>query len=235
MRILAMDSSAVSASCALLEDGKLIGEQYLNVGLTHSQTLMPLVEQLLAAAHVKPARVDGFAVNSGPGSFTGIRIGVAAVKGMAFGQGKPCVGISTLESMAYLFEGFDGVVCGAMDARCQQVYQALFEIRDGQVIRLCEDRALTIAELTAELKSLGKPVLLTGDGAHVCEPAFAEQGIPFRLAAPHLRYQRAYGVARAAQQAFAQGKGVDAAALLPSYLRLPQAQRELKRRQAAEK
>lgn len=194
MRILAMDSSAVSASCALLEDEKLIGEQYLNVGLTHSQTLMPLVEHLLAAAHVKPAQVDGFAVNSGPGSFTGIRIGVAAVKGMAFAQGKPCVGISTLESMAYLFEGFDGVVCGAMDARCQQVYQALFEVRDGQVIRLCEDRALTIAELTAELKCLGKPVLLTGDGAHVCEKAFAEQGIPFRLAPLHLRYQRAYGL-----------------------------------------
>lgn len=235
MRILAMDSSAVCASCALLEDGKLIGEQYLNVGLTHSQTMMPLVEHLLAAAHVTPAEVDGFAVNSGPGSFTGIRIGVAAVKGMAFGQEKPCVGISTLESMAYLFEGFDGVVCGAMDARCQQVYQALFEVRNGQVIRLCEDRALTIAELTDELKSLGKPVLLTGDGAHVCEPAFAEKGIAFRLAPPHLRYQRAYGVARAAEQAFAQGRGVDAAALLPTYLRLPQAQRELKRRQAAGK
>ncbi len=235
MRILAIDSSAVCASCALLEDGKLIGEQYLNVGLTHSQTLMPLVEHLLAAAHVKPAQVDGFAVNSGPGSFTGIRIGVAAVKGMAFGQEKPCVGVSTLESMAYLFEGFDGVICGTMDARCQQVYQALFEVRNGQVIRLCEDRALTIAELTAELKGLGKPVLLTGDGAHVCEKAFEEQEIPFRLAPPHLRYQRAYGVARAAQQAFAQGKGVNAAALLPSYLRLPQAQRELKRRQAAGK
>lgn len=235
MRILAIDSSAVCASCALLEDGKLIGEQYLNVGLTHSQTLMPLVEHLLAAAHVKPAQVDGFAVNSGPGSFTGIRIGVAAVKGMAFAQEKPCVGVSTLESMAYLFEGFDGVVCGTMDARCQQVYQALFEVRNGQVIRLCEDRALTIAELTAELKGLGKPVLLTGDGAHVCEKAFEEQGIPFRLAPPHLRYQRAYGVARAAQQAFAQGKGVNASALLPSYLRLPQAQRELKRRQAAGK
>ena len=233
MRVLAIDSSAVSASCALLEDGTLIGEQYINVGLTHSQTLMPLVENLLLQAGYRPREVDGFAVSNGPGSFTGIRIGVAAVKGMAAALEKPCVGVSTLEAMAYLFEGMDGMVCAAMDARCQQVYNAMFEMKDGQVVRLSEDRALSLEELVGELKGMGKPVFLTGDGSFVCEKTFLENQISFHLAPPHLRYQRAYGVARAAEQVFSQGKGLDAAALLPFYLRLPQAQRELRRRQAA--
>lgn len=217
--ILGIDSSAITAGCALYDGGKVIAEQFLNTKHTHSQTLLPMVEDMLKSAEVKLADVDIIAVTAGPGSFTGLRIGIASVKGMAMGAGKRCVSISTLEAIAYNFIGVDGIICCAMDARCGQVYNALFRSENGVITRLCEDRAVKSADLYEELKKLDGNIILAGDGAEILHKATEES---FRLAPLPLRYQRGLGVCLAAE-----GKEtIDAAALMPSYLRLPQAERE---------
>lgn len=164
MKILAIDSTAVSAGAAIVEDGKLIGEGFTNVGLTHSQTLMPMVEALLKNTDTDMHSVDVFAVAAGPGSFTGIRIGVAAIKGMADAVKRPCIAISALEEIAYPFRYFDGVVCAAMDARCNQVYTALFYHGE----RLMPDTAMQIDVLGEALQKRGASVLFAGDGAALC-------------------------------------------------------------------
>lgn len=217
--ILGIDSSAITAGCALYDGGKVIAEQFLNTKHTHSQTLLPMVEDMLKSAEVKLADVETIAVTSGPGSFTGLRIGIASVKGMAMGAGKRCVSVSTLEAIAYNFVGVDGIICCAMDARCGQVYNALFRSENGVITRLCEDRAIKSADLYEELKKLDGKVILAGDGAEILHKATEES---FTLAPLPLRYQRGLGVCLAAE-----GKEtIDAAALMPSYLRLPQAERE---------
>ena len=217
--ILGIDSSAITAGCALYDGGRLIAEQFLNTKHTHSQTLLPMVESMMKSAEVSLADVDSIAVTAGPGSFTGLRIGIASVKGMAMGAGKPCIEVSTLEAIAYNFVGVDGVICCAMDARCSQVYNALFKSENGVITRLCEDRAIKCADLYEELKKLGGGVILAGDGAELLHEATERS---FTLAPVSLRYQRGLGVCLAAE-----GKPtIDAAALMPSYLRLPQAERE---------
>lgn len=217
--ILGIDSSAITAGCALYDSGKVIAEQFLNTKHTHSQTLLPMVEDMLRSAEVSLSDVDVIAVTAGPGSFTGLRIGIASVKGMAMGAGKRCVSISTLEAIAYNFVGTDGIICCAMDARCGQVYNALFRSEGGIITRLCEDRAIKAVDLYEELKKLDGNVILAGDGAEILHKA-TEQS--FTLAPLALRYQRGLGVCLAAE-----GKDtIDAAALMPSYLRLPQAERE---------
>ena len=163
MKILSVESSAASCSVALSDNGVLIGEEFTNVKLTHSETLMPMVKNILDNTKTDIGTVDVFAVSNGPGSFTGVRIGVAAVKGMADGVGKPCCGISTLETIAYPFFDRNCVVCSLMDARCSQVYTALFE--NGK--RLTPDSAMLISELADSLKSIDKPIVFAGDGAAV--------------------------------------------------------------------
>ena len=158
MKILAIDSAAVAASAALLEDGKLLGETFLNVGLTHSCTLLPMIETLLRNADVRVQDVDLFVVTNGPGSFTGVRIGVATVKGLAMPQDKPCVGVSTLHALAYNLQFAQGYLCCAMDARCGQVYTALFEADRGRIRRVTEDDAIPITELGERLKQLDKRI-----------------------------------------------------------------------------
>ena len=167
MKILAIDSSAISAGCAIVEDGEVIAESFVRVGLTHSETLLPMVSHTLANAKLTAEDIGCYAVSSGPGSFTGIRIGVAAVKGMAFTRDVPCVGVSTLEAIAWNCMAQDGVICAVMDARRQQVYNALFTFDGQTIIRLCEDRAISIEELTADLKSEERTVYLVGDGAQL--------------------------------------------------------------------
>lgn len=217
--ILGIDSSAITAGCALYDSGKVIAEQFLNTKHTHSQTLLPMVEDMLRCSEVSLSDVDVIAVTAGPGSFTGLRIGIASVKGMAMGAGKRCVSISTLEAIAYNFVGTDGIICCAMDARCGQVYNALFRSEGGVITRLCEDRAIKAVDLYEELKKLDENVILAGDGAELLHKA-TEQS--FTLTPLALRYQRGLGVCLAAE-----GKDtIDAAALMPSYLRLPQAERE---------
>ena len=224
MLILSVDSTATPASVCLY-DGRIVAEYYIHTGLTHSQTLTAMIDSVLKITGTLPADVDCFAVNSGPGSFTGVRIGVSAVKGMAYAVGKPCVAVSTLESMACNLLHADAVVCACMDARRQQVYNALFRVKDGQVERLCDDRAIGITELTEELKTLKEQIILVGDGAQLVYNSVEELN-NIHPAPGNLRFQRASSTAMIAAQKCAAGESVSAAALMPSYLRLSQAERE---------
>ena len=196
MLILALDSSAAPASAALLEDGKILSEFYINTKQTHSQTLMPMVESVLKLTNKTLDDVTCMAVSAGPGSFTGLT----------------------------------GIVCAVMDARCGQVYNALFRAEDGKLTRLCDDRALPIAELLEECKTFTEKIYLVGDGAELCYKTFA--AIRAELLLPQLRFQRASGVAMAAQEMVENGQTVTPDALMPIYLRLPQAERELKAKNA---
>ena len=226
MRLLAFETSAKAASAALLEDGRLIGEYYQNSGQTHSRTVMKLAKDLLDNCDLSPADVDVIAYANGPGSFTGIRIGVAAAKGFCWGAELPCVPVSTLEAMAFSHCGSDGTVCCCMDARRSQVYNAVFSVRNGSVYRLREDRAISVEELGEDLRSVEGPVRLVGDGAALVYAALSEQLPDLILAPEHLRQQRASGVALAAWKAVQEGSTQDPAVTLPNYLRLSQAERE---------
>lgn len=230
MRILAIDSSATAASAALVEDGKVLGEFYINTKLTHSQTLMPMVDDVLKCTRTGLREVDFFAVSAGPGSFTGIRIGVAAVKGLAMAQNKPCVGVSTLEAIATNLAHAEGTVCAVMDARCRQVYNAVFFAHAGKLERLTPDRALSMDDLAQECEKYAKPLFLVGDGAKLCYNNERFSRLNPVLPPEPLIYQRACGVAKAAQAVLEQGGAVTPAALMPVYLRVPQAERELKKR-----
>lgn len=235
MKILAVDTTATPVSVALITDGILLGEYYLNIKTTHSQTLMPMVSSLLQTTGTDIREVDIFAVNAGPGSFTGVRIGVASVKGMAMPLGRNCAAVSTLEAMAYSMPYSDGVVCAVMDARCAQVYNALFRLDGGNVERITEDRALSLAELADELSNYDEPVFLAGDGAQLCFDSFGAKQENIILTPQNIRFQHAYGTAIAAMKLAEQDKLVSADALMPSYLRLPQAERELRARMAQKK
>lgn len=233
MVILAVESSAVAASCAVLRDGKLLCEICSNNGLTHSVTLLPQIKSALDFCNLSASDVDLLAIANGPGSFTGLRIGAATIKGLA--GDKPCLGVSTLEAMAFDHSEFDGIVCPCMDARCSQFYNALFECA-GSVKRLCEDRALLSDELICELKNLDKNILLVGDGAKLCynniEKSAPELVSRVRLAPETSLYQHAGGVALCAEAKVNAGiEPVSADELTLSYLRLPQAERELKRKE----
>ena len=230
MLILALDSSAAPASVALLEDGKILSEFYINTKQTHSQTLMPMVESVLKLTNKTLDDVTCMAVSAGPGSFTGVRIGVSCVKGLSMTRNIPCAGVSTLRAMAENARQLTGIVCAVMDARCGQVYNALFRAESGKLTRLCDDRALPIAELLEECKTFAEKVYLVGDGAELCYKTFA--AIRAELLQPQLRFQRASGVAMAAQEMVENGQTVTPDALMPIYLRLPQAERELKAKNA---
>lgn len=230
MLILAFESSARPASVALLQDGRLLSQYSQCSQLTHSRTLLPMAEDMLKNAELSLNDVDLFAVAHGPGSFTGVRIGVSTVKGLSWALDKPCVGVSTLEGMAWNGLAAGGVICPVMDARRSQVYNALFEIRDGRPTRLTEDRPISLEDLSAEVRALGRPVFLVGDGAELTAKAFAAASLPFVLAPENLRWQSAWGVAMAA----ADKTPGSADALLPVYLRLSQAERERQARLAAE-
>ena len=225
MKILSVDSSAKTASVAVTDGTTLLSECFVNAGLTHSRTLMPMVDNALSQADLKIENIDAICVNAGPGSFTGIRIGVAAVKGLALATDKPCSGVSTLESIAYNFIDEDAIICAAMDARCNQVYAALFNVENGIVSRIRDDYAVPICELAEEISKLGKTVILAGDGAELCYNAMKDSVSNIKLSAEFRRYQRAYGAALAA---LANNDFTDSSLLAPVYLRMPQAERELK-------
>lgn len=234
MRILAFDSSATAASVAICDDGKVLTEFFVNAGLTHSRTLVPMLDAALKNTDSDLRSVDALAISNGPGSFTGVRIGVAVAKGIAFAENLSCFEISTLEAMAYNLVLTDCLVCSVMDARCAQVYNGLFEIKYGEVHRLCDDRALAIADLKAELveKYSDKRIILVGDGADLCFKEFIDTNLSVELAPDALRFQKASSVAAAAFDKMNKGeKPKEAGALLPAYLRLSQAERELKKKE----
>ena len=226
MLLLAFETSAKAASVALFDGNKLLGEQYQNTGLTHSQTLMVMAEDLLTQCGHTAQEVTHTAVAAGPGSFTGVRIGVAAAKGFAWGKELPCYGVSTLEAMALSLGAWQGYVCPVMDARRSQVYNALFYVNQGVLERRSEDRAIALSDLAAELQALEGPIYLVGDGSNLTYNTLQEQ-IPSLVLPPEYRmHQRAVGVGLAALEKIAAGDPGDAAAMMPNYLRLSQAERE---------
>ncbi len=226
MKILALETSAVTASAAVTEDERLLAQSFQNSGLTHSATLMPMVSDLLKNTGLALKDMDVIAVAAGPGSFTGVRIGVAAAKGLAWPEDKPCAPCSTLESMAWQCAHVGGEICTAMDARRNQVYCARFRAEGGALIRLTEDRAMGLDELAAEVRAAAAPQTLVGDGAQLVRAALEGQGLPCALMPPHLLYQTAWGVARCALELSRGGGLISAAAMAPSYHRLSQAERE---------
>ena len=226
MLTLAFETSAKAASVALTENSKLLGESYQNTGLTHSQTLMVMAEDLLKQCGKTVADITAVAVAEGPGSFTGVRIGVAAAKGFAWGKALPCYGISTLEAMAVSLGAYEGHICACMDARRNQVYNALFLADSGKLERVTEDRAIALADLKTELEHIDGPIFLVGDGANLTFKTLSGD-IPNLILPPeHRLHQRAVGVALLAEKQQTAGDSGDANALNPNYLRLSQAERE---------
>lgn len=226
MLILAFETSAKAASVALTENGKLLGEAYQNTGLTHSQTLMVMAQDLLKQNRKDVRDVGAVAVAEGPGSFTGVRIGVAAAKGFAWGGEIPCVGVSTLEAMAQSLGAWEGWVCPVMDARRSQVYNALFRVHCGEYTRIREDRAISLEDLRKDLQNCEEPIFLVGDGSNLCYNTLLESVPNLVLPREHRMHQRAVGVALCAEQQLAAGDPGDGASLVPNYLRLSQAERE---------
>ena len=228
MKILALDSSGASASACITDGEKLISLFTAASQQKHSCTLLPMAEQALQAAGLEISDIDAFAVNEGPGSFTGVRIGISLIKGLAFGTQKPVLGVSSLEALAHNLEGYGGIVCPVMDARRGQFYNALF--KDGE--RLTPDRLITASELQSELEGYGLPVYFVGDGTSVATELIKSDLVKN---VPHvLTVSSAYGTAVCAYRNYLDGKGIYTdEALQPVYLRMSQAERERKEREAA--
>ena len=229
MKLLALESSAKAASVALCDGGRLVAQYRQASGLTHSRTLLAMAEDLLKNTETAMDQIDAFAVAGGPGSFTGIRIGMAAAKGLAWGAGKPLCSVSTLEAMAWHCSDDRVIVCPVMDARRSQVYNALFSSGPDGPVRLTEDRAVSLEELAADAAGRDRPFWFVGDGSALCAARFTEAGIPFIIAPEPLRLPSAWGVAAAARN----GPFLDPAEAEPNYLRLSQAERERLARLAA--
>lgn len=224
MTILSLDSTSVTASVAVTKDGKTLAENFINNGLTHSQTLMPLVEKTLSESNITLADIDLFAVTNGPGSFTGVRIGISCIKGMADVLNKKCVKASTLEAIAEPLKCTDAVVCAVMDARCNQVYTSLFDAGK----RLCEDKAVLIDDLGEKLKRYNKEIIFIGDGASLCYEKLNSSLKNSKLCDEEIRFIHASSIGRIAEEKIKNGEeAVNSENLVPFYLRLPQAQREL--------
>ncbi|MBQ9530603.1 MAG: tRNA (adenosine(37)-N6)-threonylcarbamoyltransferase complex dimerization subunit type 1 TsaB [Eubacterium sp.] len=226
MLILSIDSSAVTASAALTEENKVIKSEFINAGLTHSETLLPMIKRVMQGYDI--SSLEAIAITAGPGSFTGVRIGVATAKGLAFKDNIPCISVSTLEAIAYNFIDENCIVCAVMDARRMQFYNAVFEIENGKCKRLCEDRAISIDDLREDLKKYEK-VIIAGDGARVCYENIGLENVS--LADEEKIYQNAVSVARAADNK----EKIPASQLLPMYLRQSQAERELGLKKKKEK
>ena len=224
MKILAIDSSAVVGSAAICDGDRLIGMTTLNTGNTHSETLLVTVNELLEKAKLTPADIELFACSDGPGSFTGIRIGVSLIKGLAFGREKCCIGVSTLEALAYNLHDREGIICPVMDARRAQLYNALF-VSDGKnVQRITDDRLISADELGEELKNYSQNIYFCGDGVQVALKNISLANI--RHVNKFQTYQSAYSVAMCALEHHRNDGAIGDNELLPKYLRASQAERE---------
>ncbi len=224
MKILGLDSTGNVCTAAISDDDKLIAEMTVNIGNTHSETLLPLIEQILKLSNTSINEIELFATSVGPGSFTGVRIGAATVKGLAFGKNIPLCEVSTLEALAENISSFDGILCPVINARRMQVYNAIFSCKDGVITRLTPDRAISVEELDSELASFDEPIYLSGDGYDICKSNF-------KLAKTmdtqvKTRMQSGYSVCLCAKRMYDEGRTVNDKELSPSYLRLSQAERE---------
>lgn len=234
MNILMIDTSGPACGVALSRDGKLVCEQELTSGMTHSQRMMPMVDSALSLSGMTIGQIDLFGAVVGPGSFTGVRIGVSTVKALAHASGKPCGGVDALEALAANVTGFDGVVCPILDARAQQVYGAMFEAGFPPVRRM-EDEAMKLTEYLDRVEATGKRALFLGDGAAAFETLICERMGEKAVFAPmqHAGLRAASALALLAHRAQAGEAMEDGFSLLPLYLRAPQAERERAAREAA--
>ena len=227
MLILGIDASAKTASVGIMDNERMIVNFTLNHKRTHSEKLLEMIDMALNIAKCDISDIDAFAVCKGPGSFTGLRIGISAVKGMAFANNKPCAEVTSSESMAYNLIGFDCIAVAVMDARCSQVYTALFKVKNTTIERLTDDLAVPISELKDMLSSYDEEIILVGDGADICYRALCDDFAEIKIAPEAYKYQNATGVCLAAET---KDKNfyIKSNELVPEYLRLPQAERELK-------
>ncbi len=235
MKILSFESTAKVASVALTEDERLLALYQSDSGRTQSEVLLPMAQSILQTHQICMEDIDLLAVTEGPGSFTGVRIGVATVKGLAFGRDIPCVGVSTLRSLAENLVDMNGLVCAVMDARRAQVYNALFRVHNGTITRLCDDRAIAINALLEQLRAYDEPLYLVGDGYALVAKAAADAGVMLGTTPVLLRDENAYSTARLAYRAYCEGASTTDCDLRATYLRLPQAERERLQRLQKEK
>jgi tRNA threonylcarbamoyladenosine biosynthesis protein TsaB len=227
MITLAFDSTAKIASVAVTDNGKLLSLYNINNGLTQSELLLPMAENMLKSLKLSFSDIELLACSVGPGSFTGVRIGTALVKGIAFSKGIPCASVSTLEALAYNLRGIDGIVVPAMDARRSQLYCAIFRSSKDGIQRLTDDMAISISQLAQMLKEYSEErIFICGDGYGVANSALTQCGIKLSETPELLREESAYSVALVAERLHAEGKVSDDIAHLPTYLRVPQAERE---------
>ncbi len=224
MKILAVDSTSQIASVAVCSDKTMLASYTLNNGNTHSETLLPMIEAILKMLSIKIDDIDLFACSAGPGSFTGVRIGAATIKGLAFDSKKPCIGVSTLEALAGNLDIVNGIICPVMNARRNQFYTAIFKADNGNITRLTDDSAIGIDELKAKLSNYSEKIYLCGDGYALAKNALQMENI-FETSEP-LVYQSAYSVAMCALNYYNNGVRTTDAELSPTYLRMPQAERE---------
>lgn len=232
MKIVALDSSGLVASVAYLEDGILVAEYTTNFKKTHSQTLLPMLDEMVQRIELELSEVDAIAVAAGPGSFTGLRIGSATAKGLGLALNKPIIGVSTLEALAYNLYGTNQLICPIMDARRNQVYTAVYEYEKGKLVERMEQAAIEIEELLEQLCTQEKTVVFVGDGVEVYRAVIEERlGERASFAPAHLSKQRAGAVAALGEQYYKEGKIQTAAEHQPVYLRLSQAERELAMKQ----
>lgn len=228
-----MDTCSTAGSVTIMEDGELLAQQVLNIKRTHSETLLPAVAHLLEQAKLTMNDIDLFAASKGPGSFTGVRIGLSVIKGFAFQRDIPCMGISTLEALAYQALDLDGIIVPVLDARRDQFYTATFEVKNKEVTRLTEDRAISVDTIKEELQTYQKPIFLVGDGAHLCYTKTREN--PFvKVPSPLFTVNSSWGVAQAAHATYSEETALSPENLTPEYLRLSQAQVQLLEKQKKE-
>ena len=235
MIILAFDSTAKAASVAVSEDENLLALYTIDNGLTQSELLLPMAENILKSLKLSFDDVSLLACSVGPGSFTGVRIGAALVKGLAFGKNIPCVAVSTLDALAVNLEGLDGIILPCMDARRAQVYTATYRGKSGEIEKLTDDRAIALSDLAEELKSLGnEPIYLVGDGYSTAKKVLESEGISLMNTPELLLSENAYSVARVAKRQYDKDDYSTDLEISPTYLRMPQAERERLERLAKE-
>ena len=229
MKILALDSSSLTASAAIVENGKIVSEFFLNAGLTHSETLAPMIKSVFDCSNILPDEIDLYAVTVGPGSFTGLRIGLATIKAMALTNNKPCVGISSLHALALNTDKYEKTVCVCMDARKGGIYNAVFNVKNGKITRITQDRAICIEDLIVQLRNSSNVVQFIGDGALICYNSMVSKwgsNNVFLIDEKDM-YIKSSNVGFVAEKMYCEGIFTDACSLNPSYIKIPQAERLL--------
>ncbi|MGN8888737.1 tRNA (adenosine(37)-N6)-threonylcarbamoyltransferase complex dimerization subunit type 1 TsaB [Blautia sp. HCP28S3_G10] len=227
MKILGLDSSGIVASVAVVEDDVLIAEYTVNYKKTHSQTLLPMLDEIVKMTELDLNSVDAIAVAAGPGSFTGLRIGSATAKGLGLALKKPLVAIPTVEGLAYNLYDTQGIICPIMDARRKQVYTGIYRFEDHRLRVLEDQMAVPMEELISKLNKLGQPVTFLGDGVSVFREMIRQElAVPFAFAPAHINKQRAAAIAALGMEYYREGKTQTAMEHVPDYLRVSQAERE---------